>query len=217
MPPTTTTATVTTTATAAEQCDAIIARHSLLDHPFYRAWADGTLPVAALADYAREYGAFINEIAPGWQTAGEPTIARIEVGHADVWQRSFAASLGTTVAAPGVTQVADLVATARELFGERATALGGLYAFEAQQPLTAQSKLSGLQQHYQGLPSRSGEYFRLHQDDYDEPALLADAMNALDSEDRRRAVAACERMSAALYAALTGIHAPYAGAECATN
>lgn len=214
---TTTTAPTPPTSTAAEQCDAIIARHSLLDHPFYRAWADGTLPVAALADYAREYGAFIHEIGPGWQTAGEPTIARIEAGHADVWQRSFAASLGTAVAAPQVAQVAELVAIARELFGDRATALGGLYAFEAQQPLTAQSKLSGLQQHYQAIPARSGEYFRLHQDDYAEPALLAEAMNALDSEDRRRAVAACERMSAALYAALTGIHTPYAGVECATN
>jgi len=200
------------TTTVSARCDAIVAKHSLLDHPFYRAWADGSLPVGALADYAREYGAFIDLIGPGWQAAGEPDIARIEAGHAQIWRRSFASGLGTTVAEPAVPEVAALLATSRELFAERATALGGLYAFEAQQPLTAQSKLAGLRAHYRDLPEGCGEYFRVHQDDYDEPARLADAMDLLGPDDQARAEAACLRMSRALYDALTGIHAPYAGA-----
>lgn len=200
--------------TVSARCDEIIAGHRLLEHPFYRAWSAGTLPVPALRDYAGEYGAFIRTIARGWDAAGEPAIARIEDGHARVWERTFAAELGTEVAAPRIEAVDALVSASRALFAERATALGALYAFEAQQPLTAQSKLDGLRAHYDELPARCGEYFRLHCDDYDEPALLAGAMGTLSPAEQERAVAACERMSRALYAALTGIHAPYAGEAC---
>ena len=85
------------------RCDEIIATHSLLQHPFYQAWNDGTLPVAALTDYAREYGAFIDTISHGWSVVGEPTIAKIEEDHADLWDSSFAAGLGTSVTSPQIT------------------------------------------------------------------------------------------------------------------
>ncbi len=202
------------TPTVSDRCDAIIARYRLLDHPFYRAWADGTLPVAALADYAREYGAFVETIARGWEAAGDPAIARIEEGHARIWWRSFAAGLETDMADPVIPEVGAALAAAHDVFGARSTALGGLYAFEAQQPLTARSKLAGLREHYTQLPEACGEYFRLHQDDYDEPARLAAAMSGLDASDQARALAACEQMSQALYAALSGIYAPYADMDC---
>ncbi|MGA2052435.1 MAG: hypothetical protein ABSH19_03900 [Opitutales bacterium] len=203
------------TATLTSQCEAIIARHSLLRHPFYIAWSDGTLPVPALKDYAREYGAFIGTISQGWEAAGEPGIARTEKGHAMIWDKNFAKSLGTSVTGqPEVAEVARLVATARELFTDRATALGALYAFEAQQPLTAQSKLKGLGQHYKQLPVRACLYFHLHKDDFEEPAMLAESMEALSEADRARALDACEKMCEALYDALTGVHAPHAGGAC---
>jgi len=195
--------------TTSRRCDAVIAKHSLLQHPFYVAWSDGTLPVAALSDYAREYGAFINTIAHGWDTVGSPTIARIEEKHAQVWDSTFAAGLGTSVASPRIEQVAKLVETSRELFAERATALGGLYAFEAQQPQTAQSKLKGLREHYLQLPQSCGEYFDLHRDDYDEPSLLAGEIDSLGDVDHERVLGACERMCRGLYDALTGIYTSY--------
>jgi pyrroloquinoline-quinone synthase len=205
----------TTTATTSSQCDALIAGHSLLRHPFYIAWSDGTLPVSALKDYAREYGAFIRTISQGWAKTGNAHVARVEEGHAMIWEREFAASLGTSVTGqPQVAEVAALVATARELFSDKATALGALYAFEAQQPLTAQSKLKGLGDHYQQLPERAGLYFDLHKDDFAEPAMLAGAMETLSEEDRARALAACEKMCEALYDALTGVHAPHADGTC---
>ena len=203
------------TATISRECDAHIARHSLLRHPFYQAWSDGTLPVPALKDYAREYGAFIATISQGWATAGNAHVARVEEGHAMIWDRNFAVSMGTRVTGePATPEVAALVATAKELFADRPTALGALYAFEAQQPLTAQSKLKGLGQHYQQLPVRACLYFHLHKDDFEEPAMLAEAMGSLSETDRARAVAACEKMCAALYDALSGVHAPYAGEAC---
>ncbi len=197
--------------TVAHRCDGIVARRSLLQHPFYVAWSHGTLPVPALRDYARDYGAFIRTVAGGWEAAGEAHIAGIEEGHAGVWDHTFAASLETAVTdEPQTQEVAALVNTARGLFADRASALGALYAFEAQQPYTAQSKLAGLREHYRQLPEPCGEYFRLHTDDFDEPALLAGQMEALSSEGQERAVAACERMSGALYDALSGLHSPHA-------
>jgi len=191
------------------RCDEIIAKHSLLQHPFYQAWNDGTLPVAALTDYAREYGAFIDTISHGWSVVGEPTIAKIEEDHAELWDSSFAAGLGTSVTSPQIPQVADLVEMSREMFSERATALGALYAFEAQQPETARTKLKGLKAHYPQLPESCGQYFDIHEQDYDEPALLAAEIDSLSDADRNRALAACGRMSRGLYDALTGVYEPY--------
>ena len=193
------------------RCDEAVARRSLLQHPFYLAWSDGTLPVPALRDYARDYGAFIGAVAQGWEAVGEAHIAGVEVGHAAVWSHTFAAGLETSVDDRAqIPAVVALVDTARALFADRTTALGALYAFESQQPYTAQSKLRGLREHYRQLPDCCGEYFRLHTDDFDEPALLADHMNALPPADAARAVAACESLSVALHDALTGIHAPHA-------
>ena len=178
------------------RCDEAIARRSLLQHPFYLAWSDGTLPVPALKDYARDYGAFIRTVGQGWETVGEAHVAGVEEGHARVWENTFAAGLETAVASePQVAEAAGLVNAAREFFANRVTALGALYAFEAQQPFTAQSKLAGLRAHYAQLPECCGEYFRLHEDDFDEPAMLAAQMNALPAADQARALAACERMS----------------------
>ena len=199
---------------ASEICDDHIAARSLLDHAFYVAWNQGTLPVAAMRDYARDYGSFIRTVGEGWARIGEPHIAGIEAGHAEVWNSTFAAGLETAVAdEPRTREARDLAHAARGLFGKaRADALGALYAFEAQQPHTAQSKLTGLQTHYRDLPECCHEYFRLHCDDHEEPAYLAAQINALAAEDQESAVTACERMSRALHDALTGLHAPYLAA-----
>jgi pyrroloquinoline-quinone synthase len=189
--------------------DGSITRYSLLQHPFYVAWSMGELPVEALRDYAREYGAFIATVAQGWRTAGIEAIAAVEDHHTRVWESTFAASLDTAITDPEVKEVKELVAMSREMFSDDVTALGALYAFESQQPYTAQSKLKGLRDHYTQLPSACGEYFRLHEMDYDEPAILAHKINALAPEDQRRALDACQRMSQALYGALTGIYASY--------
>jgi pyrroloquinoline-quinone synthase len=189
--------------------DAVVKQYNLLEHPFYVAWSMGTLPVDALRDYAGEYGAFIATISAGWSAAGVEKIARIEQGHTRIWEQTFAASLGTQVVEPQVKEVARLVALADELFDSYPTALGALYAFESQQPFTAQSKLKGLQEHYSQLPGPAGEYFRIHESDYDEPAMLVEKIDALAPDERQQALQACRRMSQALYDALTGIYAAY--------
>lgn len=194
------------------RCDEAVAKHNLLDHPFYRRWTNGTLPVAALRDYAREYGTFIRKIGRGWETIGRADIARIEDAHARVWEMTFAAGLRTSVADDPCPVLSALLTISTESFGDRASAIGALYAIEAQQPVVAKEKIRGLQEHYADLPEKCAEYFRLHTDDYNELKILKKEMDRLTPEEQETALAACDRMATALFDALTSIEAPYAKA-----
>ena len=186
-----------------------IADYNLLNHPFYQAWSAGVLPVEVLRSYAREYGAFIATIPNGWETINDAEIAAEETEHIDLWA-DFADGLDTTVSEAQIPQVKVLLETADELFSEPTTALGALYAFEAQQPATAQSKLAGLKEFYQ-LPETVEPYFETHSHNEHEAEKLLECIGALPSESHTTVVQACEQMSAALWNALTGIH----DAECA--
>ena len=189
--------------------DSKIADYNLLNHPFYQAWSAGELPVESLRSYAREYGAFISMMPEGWETLNDAEIAAEETEHIDLWA-DFAAGLDTTVTEAQIPQVKALMETAAELFSEPVTALGALYAFEVQQPATAQSKLAGLKAFYQ-LPQSVEPYFETHSHNEHEAEKLLEYIGALPSDSYPTVVQACEKMSAALWDALTGIH----DAECA--
>lgn len=190
--------------TIKERLDAAIGQHRLLDHPFYRSWRAGTLPVPALRTYAAEYGALIDAIDDGWETVGDFDHAAEERYHAELWNR-FAGHFGTAIAKPEVPEVTVMLATARRLFAEPETAWGALYAFEVQQPATAAEKLDGLVAHY-GIPADgpATEYFRVHAADYHEADQIVAALGGSGSEGS--AVAACAEMAGALWNALSGIH-----------
>jgi pyrroloquinoline-quinone synthase len=98
-----------------------------------------------------------------------------------------------------------LVDTANELFASPATTLGAMYAFEAQQPATAKSKLDGLKMHY-SLPAEVEPYFEVHSANWHESKKILAALEALSPEEQSQANEACERMAEALWNALTGIH-----------
>lgn len=190
--------------TITERLDAAIHGYRLLDHPFYRAWSAGTLPVAALRTYAAEYGALIAAIDEGWETVGEREHAAEERIHAGLWDR-FASRFGSAVAEPQVPEVAAMLSSARRLFSDPATAWGALYAFEAQQPATSEEKLLGLVTHFGVDPADPAvEYFRVHAADYHEADQITAALSG--SSDVDAAVAGCAEMSAALWNALSGIH-----------
>lgn len=185
-----------------DRLEAAIGEHRLLEHPFYVAWRDGTLPRAAIATYAAEYGTFIAKVPEGWRTAGDHDHAAEEIVHAGMWER-FAAVFGAAVGTPGISEVKTLLETSQRLFSDRTTALGALYAFESQQPGTAREKLDGLVTHY-GFDGRSpgDEYFRVHADDYHE---ADEIVSELSEADMDAAVAACGEMAEALWGALDGV------------
>jgi pyrroloquinoline-quinone synthase len=191
--------------TMRDRLDAAIGEHRLLEHPFYQAWRDGTLPVEALATYAAEYGAFIAAVDQGWASVGEHEHAAEERRHADLWS-VFGRHFGAEVSSPRLAETAALVETSRRLFSDPATAWGALYAFESQQPGTSEEKLKGLVDHF-GVDGDgpAAEYFRVHAADYHEADAIVDALEA-DPDAADSAVVACAEMSVALWDALSGVH-----------
>lgn len=184
--------------------DDIIENKCLLKHPFYQAWNMGTLTKNDLAVYATQYGEFIDTIAAGWDTAGDPATAEEEREHAVLWT-DFATGLNTTrPASTRLPEIEELVTLANSSFNSRPQALGALYAFEHQQPATAKSKLEGLRKHY-SLPASAEVYFDIHIDDEEEPRWLAEQMESLSADEFASAQAACEQMSAALWRGLDGV------------
>jgi pyrroloquinoline-quinone synthase len=190
--------------TTQQHLDSILEKWDLLKHPFYQAWSAGTLPVDALKVYAAEYGAFINILAEGWKTLDDAETAQEEMEHAELWE-GFASALGTNIGKPQFHETKELVDTANELFASPATTLGAMYAFEAQQPATAKSKLDGLKMHY-SLPAEVEPYFEVHSANWHESKKILAALETLSPEGQALAEEACESMAEALWNALSGIH-----------
>jgi pyrroloquinoline-quinone synthase len=162
-----------------------ITRRHLLTHPFYQAWTDGTLPRAALLDYAKQYFAFEVRL-PRFLTAlharAEDRAVRTallanawdeehgENNHAELWLR-FAEALGLTraeveEAAPNVATQA-LVDTYRDACEHAPIEAGvaALYAYESQLPAVADAKIRGLEEHYDfldGTKKRGLAFFEVH-------------------------------------------------------
>lgn len=177
---------------------------ALLNSRFYQAWNEGELPRAALAQYASEYGRFIQMLPAGWETLSDVETAEEEHEHAELWDR-FAAALDTRVSNQDSTQVAGLIGTAERLFSKSNTALGAMYAFEVQQPETSVSKLEGLRQFYP-VPAEAEEYFQVHSANHHESEKLLARMSSLSETDQAEAVDACREMSLALWNALDAIY-----------
>ncbi len=192
--------------------DEIVKRWDLLKHPFYQSWSAGTLPKCGLESYAREYGAFIALLPQGWKTLSDPHTAEEEEEHLTLW-REFAAQLNTTVGQAEIPLVADLVETAHDLFARPSEAAGAMYAFEVQQPETAQSKLDGLKVHYDFSDS-SLRYFEEHARNEHEREKLLERMKNFPSESRSLALQACETMCKALWGALDGIYQDSGESAC---
>lgn len=190
---------------------ASLERWNLHNHPFYQAWSAGTLPVSALTEYARDWGSFVRVIDQGWETVGQPEYAAEERVHAELWD-DFAATLGTKATdSASIPALAQLRATAERLFtASPASALGALYAFEAQQPGTSKSKLDGLRAHY-ALEAKAEYYFAVHQDDFAEAEWIAARLAQLSAAERQVAESACEELCHALWDGLSGIYS----ADCA--
>ena len=184
------------------QLDPILEKWDLLKHPFYEAWSAGTLPMEALRVYAREYEGFISTLPLGWENLKDEATAEEEREHAEMWA-GFRSVIGEGDDMRTVPQAEQRALTARELFTSPASALGALYAFERQQPATAQSKLEGLQSFY-GFAEEP--YFKAHSSNWHESEKILKQMEALSPADQQEARLACERMAAALWDALSGIH-----------
>lgn len=166
--------------------DDLIARRSMLTHPFYKVWwSEGKLTRDQLATYAKEYYHLVKAIPaivshvhrhavlrrPDLADAIAHNIVE-EQEHIALWER-FAASLGvdrstmqSVVASPMMqTAIARLQYLAESGFEQGVAAM---YAMEREIPAVAQSKKEGLL-HFYGLSSDDAHaYFdeHLHEQDH---------------------------------------------------
>ncbi len=163
------------------ELDSLIARRSILDHPFYQAWTEGRLTCDQLSTYARYYyphvAAFPGYLETAIAASADPEVrAELEDNlreelavpkpHAELWL-DFARGCGLAVAEVSTAAPAAGARTTVETFDRlagrsSASALAALYAYESQQPEVAHTKAAGLAGHYGIADEASLAYFTVH-------------------------------------------------------
>jgi pyrroloquinoline quinone (PQQ) biosynthesis protein C len=186
-----------------EQLKEAVAFFDLSRHPFYVDWRMGTLPRDKLAAYATAFDPFIARVADAWTAAGRPDYAAVEREHHGMWRR-FAVTIDAQEPAES-DRTRTLPLVAANLFRAAPEAIGALYAFEAQQPVTATAKLQGLREHY-SVGERGEEYFRVHADDWEEAKYLEQLLTNMPEPEFQRARSACALLGAALWGGLDEVY-----------
>jgi pyrroloquinoline-quinone synthase len=162
--------------------EAVLAEKSLLKHPFYQAWTAGSLTREDLAHYSRQYYAqearFPRYVSAVHSNCPDAEVRKVllenlnheEAGsenHPELWLR-FAGAVGADRAsvlnAKADAKTSECVATFDRLSrGDWRVGLAALYAYEAQQPAVAKTKIDGLKSNY-GLDSKDAlGFFQVHE------------------------------------------------------
>ncbi|MCC7363568.1 MAG: CADD family putative folate metabolism protein [Dehalococcoidia bacterium] len=160
---------------------AVLTEQSMLDHPFYRAWTQGTLEVERLREYAKQYyhfeAAFPRLLSAIHTRTESPAIRQAlldnlwdeehgERNHPALWLE-FAAALGLSaeevVNSTPNAETQALLDHYRAAAAEApvAEALVTLFAYEGQVPEIAWQKIKGLSDHY-GFKPDQFEFWSVH-------------------------------------------------------
>ncbi|MDQ3914394.1 MAG: iron-containing redox enzyme family protein [Actinomycetota bacterium] len=209
----------------AGRLDRCIADDRLLDHPFYRAWADGTLTTGDLRFYSAQYWRQV-EAFPGYLDALAERLPDSEArrsvlanladerdgDHPGLWLR-FASAVGAGAAEVASTPAEAETLACIEAFESAARArsplfaLGMIYGYESQTPGVCETKISGLRNLY-GVGGPGLEYFELHGElDVEHADELAAAIEELagDEEDLRAAEEGARAGARAIRGLLDGV------------
>ena len=170
-----------------QQLDARIAKYDLLCHPFYKAWAAGSLTRDDLREYAQDYyhhvDAFPSYLAElgmrleegdlrravlanmSDEKGGEDAFGEPAPAHSELWL-DFAQGMGAKrnlYAHKPLREISELTAFFHHVASEGSAeeALAAFYAYESQVPRVAKEKARGLQEMY-GADERTAAYFTLH-------------------------------------------------------
>ncbi len=165
------------------QLDELIARRSILQHPFYQAWTAGELSQEQLAVYARQYYPHVEAFPAYLRCAidgARDEVIRAELldnlreeeseprAHPEIWL-TFAAGLGqdaaTVKSAPATSATRTTVEAFEALCAESTvSAVTALYCYESQQPEVAHTKAEGLCEFYGIEDPATLEYFTVHEE-----------------------------------------------------
>ena len=163
--------------------DAAIAEKNLLKHPFYQDWQMGKLSRESLQLYAAQYYRHVDAFPGHLRVLAARTEGPIRdivlenlaeeenpAGpHPQLW-REFAGSLGVSeediTCCPALPGTQAVVQTFREIVGDRpvAEAVAALYAYEAQVPEIATTKIEGLKKFNDVHSPEALAYFTVHEE-----------------------------------------------------
>jgi pyrroloquinoline-quinone synthase len=166
-----------------DKIDAAIAEKNLLKHPFYRDWQAGKLSRESLQLYAAQYyrhvEAFpkhLRALAARADDSLKPVVLEnlaeeeSPAGpHPQLW-RDFAAALGVSeediTSSPSLPGTQNVVHTFRDICANRSIpeAVAALYAYEAQVPEIAATKIDGLKRFYGITVEKGTAYFSVHEE-----------------------------------------------------
>ena len=213
--------------------DQATAGRRLLDHPFYKAWAAGTLTVDDLSFYSTQYWrqveafpGYLESLAgrtpegPARRTIEENLRDEVEGDHLGLWL-DFAQGVGaareTVLTSELLPETTDCVSAFTAAARDRSLpfALGMLYAYESQTPGVAATKIEGLRAHYD-IDGPALQYFELHGEldvEHSDELAGAIAQLATDENARAEAEAGATAGAEAIWGLLTGI-ARERGIDC---
>ena len=213
---------MTEAAEIAARLDRATETRRLLEHPFYRAWAEGSLTRDDLKVYAGQYWrqveafpGYLEKIGAGLDAPAAKDIVernrRDEVGddHAGLWL-AFAAALGAREeevrSAPIEPETRECVnAFAAAPARSSSFALGMIYGYESQTPAVAATKREGLIEHY-GLSSDATAYFELHGElDVEHARELSEAIALTPGVDIEEAEAGARSGAEAIWRLMDGV------------
>jgi pyrroloquinoline-quinone synthase len=165
-----------------DRLDQMIDERHLLKHPFYTRWNEGTLPLEALQEYARQYYAFeaaFPRLLSAIHSRTDSAEVRLQLldnlwdeehgrdNHAELWLR-FAEGIGVerddvrNAPRNEATQALVDLYTDLSRTAPVPAAVAALYAYERQVPQVAGSKIDGLQRHYGVDDPRTTAFFAVH-------------------------------------------------------
>jgi pyrroloquinoline-quinone synthase len=210
--------------------DAAIAEKNLLKHPFYQDWQAGKLTRQALQLYAAQYYRHVEAFPKHLRVLAARTEGPIRdvvlenlaeeenpsAPHPKLW-RDFAGSLGVSeediTCCPSLPGTQAVVETFREIVGDRpvAEAVAALYAYEAQVPEIATTKIDGLKSFYGINAPKALAYFSVHEEaDKAHRAAWRGWLEEHASGNDEEILATTNRALDALWGALDAVHCAHA-------
>lgn len=215
-----------------DKIDAAIADKSLRKHPFYQDWQMGKLSRESLQLYASQYYRHVEAFPKHLRVLAARTEGPIRnivlenlaeeenpaQPHPKLW-RDFAAALGVNeediTACPALPGTQAVVETFREIVGDRpvAEAVAALYAYEAQVPEIATTKIDGLRKFYGISSPKALAYFTVHEEaDKAHRAAWRAWLEEHAGADEADILATTNQALDALWGALDAVHCTHAHA-----
>jgi pyrroloquinoline-quinone synthase len=209
-----------------EKIDAAIAEKNLLKHPFYQDWQAGKLSRESLQLYAAQYYRHVEAFPrhlrvlaaradESLKTVVMENLAEEENParpHPKLW-RDFAGAVGVSedlvTSSPSLPGTQHVVQKFGEICATRsvAEAVAALYAYEAQVPEIATTKIDGLKKFYGITEPKGLAYFEVHEEaDKEHRAAWRGWLEANAKGNEAEILKSTNEALDALWGALSAVH-----------